>query len=125
MIGRHTSSTWVWAERLKSNKAGVTKSRHIKRKIIFFVAAAYRRLISLVPLPFLTQWMFIINLPSKYILGPGYPSIHILYQFQVHKTSFLMSNLLVIGKSSIDVHNSSYYNFKYGLSLKPVSFQWL
>src|SRR5882762_4707017 len=44
MIRRHASSTWVWAERLRSNKAGATKSRRIKRTIIFFVAAAYGRL---------------------------------------------------------------------------------
>src|ERR1700691_6251716 len=44
MIRRHVSSTWVWAERLRSNKAGVTESRCIKRTIIFFVAAAYGRL---------------------------------------------------------------------------------
>jgi hypothetical protein len=49
MIGRHASSTWVWAERLRSNKAGTTKSRHIKRTIIFFVAAAYGRLTCLLP----------------------------------------------------------------------------
>jgi hypothetical protein len=44
MIRRHASSTWVLAERLRSNKAGATKSRRIKRTIIFFVTAAYGRL---------------------------------------------------------------------------------